>query len=789
MALIFVTPVHVGAQAAAYQGQPIKQIEYRGLRTLTADTLNFYLFDRRSTDDADLRLDLEALDAAVVKLWTRELIDDIVISVVPLEEGVRLLVEVVERPSLVSIDYVGIKRLGRSDISDRVDRERINLFEGQPLDLGELERLGSAIAEMYREKGYRFAQVNTNVEELTAGQVRVVVTIDEGDKVKIGDIEFEGNSVYSDWRLRLAMKKTDQSGIISRVLKRDIYNPANIEEDLESIRELYRKAGYKDVLIARPEIDVVARNPNAANVEDQRRRLAVTIPIEEGERWRLGEISIEGNEVFSDSILLRQFERPRGGWLRSKTIDTGVENIDKLYQSLGYIFSEVDTELREKNENTADLIIHVAEKDQFKIGRIDFDGNSKTRDKVLRREMLVQESTVMNMNALKNSLLKIRQLNYFALDEDEPIRFDFDTDEKTVDLVVKGEEADRTELQFGGGWSEFDGFFGQFSMRTTNFLGRGETVGVSVQIGGQRELFDLEYRIPWFLDRPQSLGIRAYRQRLDYGLDFNLDSRIDYEQNYSGASITYGRRLTPFQSLNLSYTFADIEDIESIFDVTGDLLTREFTYRSSSIRPFWVFNTLDSRFEPFRGLRLTGSFEYAGTFLGGDLDFIRPQVSATYFQPVSRRPLRSTFGFNFEAGYITALNDGELFPSQRYFLGGESSVRGFRRRSIRVRDEDGNLVRDEDGFPLGGDYFAQINAEYHILAGGPFRVVLFADAGGVFSEDQSIDFGALRYSAGVELRVLVPLFGAPLRFIYAVNLDELEDDEFEAFDFNIGASF
>jgi len=798
--------VPMGAQSERYDGLPIRQVEWLGLETLSEESMDHYLLGRDS--DEGRRLDLAGLDERIRELWSRELIDNIEVRAEPLEDGVKLIFEVEERPLLVSVEYVGMRRVNRSDILERIDRERIGVYEGQPLRRGELQRLKGAIEEMYKEKGYRFAEVSYVMEDVSLGQTRATFSIDEGTKVKIDDINFEGNTVYGNWRLRQTMKKTKESGLISRVLKKDIYNPANIEEDLDNVRDLYRKAGYKDVLIAQPEIEVEAKRPDAPTIEEQKRRLIVTIPIEEGERWRLGEIMVEGNEVFSDQLLLRQFERPRGGWLRAKVIDAGLEKIDKLYQSVGYIFAQIETEIRDREDNVADLVVEIDEADQFRVGRMIFDGNTKTRDKVLRREMLVHEGTVMNMNALQSSLLKLRQLNYFALNEEEPIQFDFDNEERTVDILVQGEEADRTELQFGGGWSEADGFFGQFAMRTQNFMGRGEIVGVSVQTGRQRDLYSLEYRVPWFLDKPQSIGFTLFQQ--------NFDTRIltgfDFEQRFQGGSITYGRGLGPFQSLNLTYSFSDVKDVRTGLDSDGEPITAETEFKLSSIRPYWVYNTIDSRFEPTRGLRLTASTEIAGNFLGGDSEFVRPIVGATWFKRLGRRPVTSSLGINVEAGYIEALNDSQLFPQQRFFLGGENSVRGFRRRSIVARDSNGNIVRDITGFPVGGETMFQLNLEYHILAGGPFRVVVFGDTGGVFGyeqplrdaegqlvldEDENIvlergdnfDFGALRYSAGIELRVLVPLFGAPLRFIYATNLDPLTDDQFDSFDFNIGTSF
>ncbi|MCP3957805.1 MAG: outer membrane protein assembly factor BamA [bacterium] len=782
------------AQAGRYDGQPIRELEFTGLETLTAETMEHYLLGPKR-DEEERRLDLEKLNERVGTLWERKLIDDVAVEVEPVSGGVKLIVRIVERPILVSVDYVGIKRVNRGDIIEQADRERISVYESQPLELGELKRLKLAIEELYKEKGYRFAEVSYTLEETVPGQRRAIYTIDEGDKVKIGDIDFDGNTVYGDWRLRMAMKGTKQSGIISKFTKKDIYNPAKIEEDLDKVRDLYRKAGYKDVLIARPELAVKAKNPGAATIKQQKRRLAITIPIEEGDRWRFGEITIEGNEVFSDELLLRQFESPRGGWLRSKVLDDAVESIGNLYSSVGYIFSKVETEVVEQGDNVANVVVKIDEADQFKVGRIEFEGNRKTRDKVLRRELMVQEGTVMNMTAVQNSLLKIRQLNYFALNEEEPVKFDFDGEDKTVDLVVQGEEAERTELQFGGGWSEFDGFFGQFAMRTTNFLGRGETVGVSVQSGRQRDLYDLEYRIPWFLDKPQSVGVRLFNSTLDS----QVLTGVDFRQANSGISLSYGRSFRGFNSFSITYAFTDVEDFRRLFGagIDGEDLTQEFNFRSSSLRPFWARNTLDSRFEPSRGMRLTGSFEVAGSFLGGDTGFIRPLFDFTWFKPVTRKNLKSSFGVQLDLGYITSIEDSDaigvddtgLFPQQRFFLGGDNSIRGFRRRSIVVREEDGTIRRDQFGFPLGGTKMLRLSAEYHLILGGPFRVVFYGDAGGVFDDDQNPDFGLMRYSAGAELRIQVPLFPAPLRFIYASNLDPLDADQFDSFDFSLSTSF
>ncbi|HYO13831.1 MAG TPA: outer membrane protein assembly factor BamA, partial [Thermoanaerobaculia bacterium] len=785
------------AQAPGTGGQPIVQgIDFRGLKLLSPETLLHYL-----GLEPGQPLDQEALDQNIKELWARNLVDDIQIESLPSDQGVRLVVTIVERPVLRSIDYEGLKRVSKTDVLDKLTTQRIRVREGEPLSLGELQRVKTLIEEMYAEKGYRFAQARYTIEDIGTNEKRVIFTVDEGNRVRISDIDFEGNTVFNDLRLQWVMKNTKETGPITRFSKKDIYDPAKLQEDLDKVRDLYRSAGYKNVVIGEPKVDVRAENPNAASVEDQKRRMFITVPIEEGERWKFGTVTIEGNEIYSDQQLLRAFQHRSGAWLRSKVVDEAVKNITELYHNTGYIFARVEPELVEKADRVADVVIHVSESDQFKVGRIEFEGNDRTMDKVLRREVRLSEGGLVNVGAIRNSVIKVNQLGYFKLSEEDPVEIDTDTEDKQVNLVFKGQEAERTELQFGGGWSELDGFFGQFAINTKNFLGRGEQVGLSLQSGKYRNFFDLSYYVPWFLDKPQSIGVRAYNQDLEYGL---LDNQQRYLRKSRGGVLTYGRNFRLFQSASLSYNLSRYEDRTSFVvppalpgapapgpndPMPGDVITRFFEIDNSSLRPAYVFDSRDNPFETTRGRRLTAAVEYAGGFLGGNNNFLRPEVSLSLFQPVSNYPTRTLAAVNVEAGWVEPFGGEPLSIFERYFLGGENSIRGHRFRSIFLRKPNGEPVTDEFGLTLGGDKYLQLNLEYHFLLGGPFRAILFADAGNVFGEGQSYDLSNLRYTAGAELRVLVPVFGAPLRFIYAVNLDPLPRDSFEDFQFSIGTSF
>ena len=775
-----------GAAAAEMDelaGQPIAAVEYQGLRTLSEETLNYYL-----GLEVGAAFDPFTLDKNLKALWDRHLLDDISVEASPTPAGVHVLLRIVERPVLRSVQYEGLKKLGQTDIQDRFDKEQIRLREGSPLDLGELARARQELVNMYAEKGYRFATVQYELEEVSPGERRVRFTVDEGTKVKIGKIEFDGNTVLSERRLRLTMRKTKETGPISRFLKHDIYNPATIQEDLAKVRDAYREKGYKNVDVAEPRIEVQVKNPDAP-AKRQKRRLLLTIPVIEGERWKFGEITIDGNEVYSDEMLLRAFARPRSPWLRASAVEKGVTSIEEVYRNNGYIYSQVDVELVERPDNVADVVVKIFEGDQFRVGRIEFKGNDRTRDKVLRREFRLQEGLVMNMGALKNSVYKLNQLTYFKVDEDNPIEFDPpDREAKTVDLTVNGKESDRTELLFGGGWSEVDGFFAQFSMQTQNFMGRGESVGVSIQTGQSRDIYELSYFVPWLFDRPQSAGFQVFKRDLDYDL-FGSQEQI---RKQNGGVLTYGRSIGLFQSARLQYEFSDIKDSVTILGVDGATITSSADYAKSDIRPMWFYDSLDNRLEPTVGMRASASLEFAGGPFGGDIDLIRPELAVTWCKPLARRPVRSVFGHNAEAGWVEDRGtEGGLPLLERYYIGGARSVRGFASRTgITLRDTDNRVVRDQFGNVLGGTSYLQATVEYHLLLGGPFRLVLFADGGNVFGpEGRTIESFYLRYSAGAELRLFVPVFGLPLRFIYANNLRPLPGDEFESFQFDVGTTF
>jgi len=792
-ATVTAQPSAPSSATGSYHGRTVTAVEVEGLSQLTEETILFYLGleEGQTLDELELNENLKSL-------WSRKLVDDVTVEAfADGPDGVRLVVRVQERPLLASIDYQGLKRISRSDISDRILSDNIEVLEQTPLSIGELNRVKKVIEELYQEKGYRFAEASYRMEEIQPNRYAVTFTVDEGTRVRIGAVEFTGNDVFGELRLQWMMKGTKETNLINRLLKKDIYNPAKLEEDLERIRDAYRRKGYKNVAVGEPDIEVKAKRPDAPTLKKQKRRMLITIPIDEGQRWRLGEVSVEGNEKFTDEQLLRAFQIRNGAWLRSKKIDEALETINNIYQNNGFIYARAEPEIRERGDNVADIVVEVQENEQFTVGRIEFEGNTRTRDKVLRRELRLQEGFIMNSGALRNSVFKVNQLGYFQLDQEEPVGIDVDNDDKEVNLTFKGEEADRTELQFGGGWSETFGFEGQFALRTRNFLGRGETLAVQVASGRFRDIVDLSYFVPWFLDKPQTVGVRAFEQEISFDLD-----EQDFNREIRGMQLTYGRSFKLFQNVSLVYSFSERDDFFRT-GVGDEIEPIRIKQTLASLRPAWVQDSRDSRFEPTRGRRIAFSVEVADEVLGSDTKLVRPELNFSLFKPVTRLPLQTVFAVNTEMGYLENLGDVPLSPFERYYLGGENSIRGHRVNSIFVRDEEGRRLIDPNfGVALGGDRFLQLNLEYHFLLGGPLRVLLYVDGGNVWDSDLGVDLTDLRTTSGVELRLNVPVFGAPLRLIYATNLDPITEvrdpetgrlivpaDNFETIQFNIGTSF
>ncbi|MGD8440422.1 MAG: outer membrane protein assembly factor BamA, partial [Holophagae bacterium] len=784
---------------AAQGGQPIiADVVVEGGVTVTLDTVTYYL----GLEPGD-PLDQEIIEEGFHRLWDSGLFESIRIEAEPTDDGeVILYVVVTERPFVESVVFEGNKKVSTSDMKDKLDEKGVEIPRNVPLKMSELSRIKSAIKEIYDEEGFRSAQIAYDIEDLGRNRRKVTFLIEEGGKVKIDDIEFVGNDVFSDGKLRGALKKTKQTSFYRRWGKKIIYSKENWEEDRDNLRDFYMNHGYLDVKIGEPILDLVAKNPEGETLKDKKYRMTVTVPVEEGEPYTVDSLSIEGVEIFNPDGLRSIFDVKLGKTYSKKQFDEAKEKIQELYHNSGYVYAYAGERFEkvEGKDHAVDVVVDVFEGDRYHLGRLEFVGNPKTRDKVLRREFRLVEGGWMNMGLLRSSVFKVNALGYWKLEE-EPLEFDFDEDAKRVNVDVKGNEVGRNDIQFGAGYSELDGFFAQAQFNTRNFLGRGNTLGVSVQVGRRSDFYTLSYTEPYFLDRRILLGGSVFKTNQEVA---------DYFRETTGFSVSVGTGIRAFSSITGIYSWEDVNSRYAVSrfgtpgDPTGghdrpvgippvdpiqfDRFYEEFTGRTASFTPSFTIDNRNDPFDTSRGKRFNIRLRMAGGPLGGDFDYLRPEISHTQWFPYDRKQ-RFVFAVNVEAGQFFPYNGSEIPIYERYRLGGDRSLRGIPYYTVLPRTADLDYFVNENGVRLGGDRYWLVNLEQQFAIGGPAKLVFFVDLGNTYHEDQGWDFTLWRRTTGVELRVLLPIFQAPIRFIYGYNLDPWPEEDKSDFQFSIGTTF
>jgi outer membrane protein insertion porin family len=764
-------------------GQIIERFEAVGNASVASDTIRVYLGIQPGDPYQP-----EAIQRNFLNLWQTGLFDDIRVEAEPGDKGVVVRAIIKERPRIGAVEFRGNKELNTQKINEALEREKIDIHVGNTIEQTLVRRAAETIKQTYAEGGFEGVQVDTITEDLAEpGEKRIVFVINEGIKAKVAGIDFTGNKRFSDGKLRSVMKDVKRHNIITWVRKKNLYVPSKLDEDLERVKNYYQDHGYQDVVFGDPQIKTVGK------------RVRITIPVKEGEVHKFGSVSVTGNTVFTSEQILGDFPLKEGETLARKPIQARVDAFGEAYRMRGYIYAYVDPEYKDRGNNVVDVNLNVYEGDQFRLGRLEFEGNTTTKDKVLRREIFLEEGQIMDMEAFKQSVYKLGQLGYFKVTDNPD--FKVNPDSKTVDITVKGVEEGKNDVQFGGGYSETGGFFVQAQFATRNFLGEGENFGLSYQRGSRTNFFSISYADPWFMDTPNSLGISLYNTARVPPRAFG------YEQHGRGGTVAYGYRLGRFDSVSMLYGFDQSKyryDVNEEPDPNGNIpvgVARDLNFTTSTVVPTYRYDSRDHPFDPTRGSRISLSIAYAGGPLGGTVEMLKPTVGLTRLFRLSRK---SSVSINAEGGYIKNFRKncaytyaeltediGELCvqESDRFIVGGEFSVRGF---------EYGTLGPYEDfpryGLrPRGGYKYHVYNLEYVYRVNEPMRFVLWADAGRAYGYKDKFDVSQIRYSVGAEMRVFLPVFQFPLRFIYAFNPQPEPDDEkfskFNSFQFTIGNTF
>jgi outer membrane protein insertion porin family len=764
-------------------GQRIERFEVTGNTSVASDTIRVYL----GVNIGEI-FDPDVIQKNFLNLWQTGLFDDIKIETDKGDAGVIVRAVVKERPRIGAVEYRGNKDLQTTKITEQLDKDKIDLHIGSTIEQTLVKRAAESIKKAYTENGYEGVDVTSTTEDLPQpGEKKIVFNVNEGIKATVATIEFTGNKRFSSRRLRFFMKEVKPNGIVSWIRKKNLYIPSKLDEDLENIKNYYQDYGYYDVSFGEPQIlqAGTAKKP----------RVKIIIPVKEGQVQHFNEVTVTGNTVLKSEGILKDWPIKKGDVLRRKNMQKRLDDLNDFYRSHGYIYSYINTEYAKAGTNLLDVHIVVYEGDQFRLGRLEFQGNTTTKDKVLRREIFIEEGDTMNMEAFKQSVYKLGQLGYFKASDNPD--FKVNPDKKTVDITIKGTEEGKNDVQFGGGYSEGGGAFIQTSFSTRNFMGEGENLGLSIQRGNRQNYFSLSYSDPWFMDTPNSLGASLFDRDTNYPLS------VGFQEKSKGATFVYGYRIRRFDSLSFSYGLEHLRqhtESTSLPDENGNVpvaIVQDSLFQMSTIGPAYSYDSRDNPFDPTRGGRVSFSLAYSGGPLGGNVHSFKPVLGLTKFFHLSRT---TTFSVNTDLGYlltldkdcsntfdeqITRKNNLCVPKSQRFFVGGEYSVRGFKYATLGPTE--GSII----GQPVQAGGYKQIvgNAEYIIKLNDPLRLVFFGDTGWAYGHNDPIDLGKLRYSSGLELRIFLPVFQFPIRFIYAFNLKPQKGDQFEGLQFTIGNTF
>ncbi|MBZ5639692.1 MAG: outer membrane protein assembly factor BamA [Acidobacteriia bacterium] len=539
-----------------------------------------------------------------------------------------------------------------------------------------------------------------------------------------------------------------------------------------------------------------------------KRWVYLTVPVSEGPEYRAGNISVTGNSLFADKDLLAFIPLRKGDVVNIGLLKIAVDAITKAYGNKGYYLATA-VQQRERHPETkiADVQIVINEDKPYYVSRIEFTGNTVTRDRVLRREFPLNEGDLFNRSLLDLGVSKLNQLGYFEAKEQpvvEPIE-----GESRVRITVEGEEKSRNEIQIGGGYSGLDGVFFQGLFSTRNFLGRGQTVSTSIQVGGTASRYSISFVEPWLFSRPYNLGFSLYRQDVDYGNSLTSSSR--------GGGAVVGRQLGYFTRIQTSF------NVEVDTSTNFSVLAGQSTTRITSLTPSYSYYRVNNPYRPSRGWSITADVQLAGGALGGDTSFYKPMLLFSGY----KRAVRRTFlGFHAEAGLIRSWQGASLGGTvdvngvprfSRFWIGGDTQgPRIFDVRTITplrfvrldslgriveaVQDPRGRLVsqfdRNADGIldrndlvEVGGDRYFLLQTEYAMPLSGPVEAAFFVDVGNSLFEDTRWGFKDARVSAGIEMRFYLPVFPVPLRLMYGWPLRKLQEDRTSNFMFSIGRSF
>ena len=745
------TPVIAFGQGLDFEGKTITSVEirYRGTKTVDEAAIRNTIATR-----AGQTYSTERLDADIKKLYESGKVDDVSWLAEPAGNGVKLIAVVATRPALDSVAFQGNSLFS----SNKLAKES-KLKAGGALSDEQILSARRNIEAFYQGYGYPDVTVTHQMQNAPGGGATLVFQINEGVKNEVRKIRFAGNNNITSKDLEKVMK-TKEKGIFSIITKSGRIQGNQLDEDMEEILDYYRNKGF-----LRVSSSGIQRIPTKDGKVD------LYIPINEGGRYKVAGVGFGKISVFKPEELYPALTLVGGDAYSAKKMRADIEMIRSYYGSRGYADATVVPDIDNASQDTVQITYRITEGSRYRVGRVNISGNTKSQDKVIRREVPLKPGDWFNSVDVETTRTKLRNLNYFN-----------DSQVSTSpagggyrDLNILVDEKKTGSLSFGVGFSSIDNLVGYINLEQTNFnlmnpwrfTGGGQRFSASLRAGAERQEFTMSLVEPWFLDRQLALGGEVFYRSALYYSDY-------YDQANMGGAIFLRKPLGEKAYLRGEYRFEKIEidpDNDGIVGTDDDYFAAlEGDYIRSSVGLNYVLDTRDSNQTPREGHKVDVGLNYAG--VGGDVNTITFTTSAQKYWNLKWDTILSV---NAEIGMVDSTNNDEVPIFDRQFLGGARTLRGFDFRDVGPRDAASKEV-------IGGNSMGFLSVEYSVPLFEQVRGAVFYDAGFVNADAWDFSPSDIYTDAGVGLRLNLP-FG-PLAFDYAVPMQSPDDEADKGGQFN-----
>lgn len=761
-------PPSFGQAESPNEEKKVVAIEIRGNHRIETSTILSRIKTKEGTP-----LSPELIREDISALYQLGFFLDVRVDSEPVEGGVKVIYQVSERPYVTETNFVGNAEI----LTDKL-KEKVTIKSMSFLNDAQVKENAERIRQYYDEEGY-YNTIVIPVIRQEGDKVALTFYIKEGAKATVKKIGFEGNKAYPQTTLQKNISTQEYSYLTSWLTSSGYYKKEALNEDVDRLKDFYLNNGYLQVQVGTPSVKFkedrsqtlvtypILHGELDYPYEFHTVRASIEYPLVEGEQFRIRTITLNGNHVYSTDRLREVLKLKDGDIFKKNVLREGVAAIHDLYGEKGYLYANVIPQYTsDPAQRTVDLTLEISEDNPMRIRQITITGDEKTRDKVIRREMRLDEQDLVDTRLLRRSFQRINNLNFFDSVEIVPQRVSPDQ----VDLNVKVKEKSTGAFSIGGGYSTVDRLVGMIDVTQGNLFGRGQLLRARAEFGKITSSYSLTFREPYILDYPVSGTVDLFNQRRDYDT---------YTEKTIGGDLILGRSFTEYVSGSMSYTLETLHITNLTSDAPDRIQEQAGKSVTGSIGGTLSRDTRDFYFDPTEGNHSLIHLQFANTYLGGNNNFIKTTLESGQYIPLF---WSTVFSLHSRFGYATGMYGTPLPIPERYYVGGINTVRGFKYGKAGPVDPVTNEV-------LGGNKELIFNFEFifPLVPEAKVKGVLFYDYGKGFDDNQTIRIGDLRSGTGVELRWISPI--GPLRLEWGWNVHPQGNEPHSVVEFTIGTLF